>query len=114
MAYTILKLCLSATIVFAVSEIAKRSTVWGGFIASLPILSLLAIGWLYFETRDVERIAGLSMSIFWLVLPSLLFFVLFPMLLRNGVAFWWSLFLTMAATSAGYAIVLFILRKAVS
>ncbi len=112
MIYTILKLCLSAGIVYAVSEIAKRSVVWGGFVASLPILSLLAIGWLYFETRDVERIAGLSMNIFWLVLPSLLFFVLFPMLLRNGVAFWWSLLLAIAATSAGYAIILLMQRKA--
>jgi hypothetical protein len=112
MAYTVLKLCLSAVIVFAVSEIAKRSTGWGAFLASLPILSLLAIGWLYFETRDVERIAGLSMSIFWLVLPSLLFFVLFPKLLRHGVAFGWSLLLAIAATSAGYAVIHFIQPKA--
>ncbi len=114
MAYVILKLCLSAAIIFAVSEVAKRSTVWGAFIASLPLLSLLAIVWVYVETGDVERIADMSVNIFWRVLPSLLFFVLFPVLLRNGVVFWWSFFISIAVTSAGYALILLIQRKAAS
>ncbi len=111
MVYTIFKLCLSAAIVYAVSEVAKRSTLWGALLASLPTMSLLAIGWLYYETGDVERIARLSTGIFWLVLPTLGFFLLFPLLLRRSVSFGWSLGLALAATAVGYGLIVFLQRK---
>lgn len=54
-------------------------------MASLPLVSILAIFWLYFESKDVEQVANLASGIFWMVFPSLLLFLLLPYLLRQGV-----------------------------
>ena len=97
-----LKIGLSALILVAIAEVAKRSTFWAAAVASLPLTSLLAFVWLYLDTGDVQKIATLSGSIFWLVLPSLLLFVLLPLLLRSGLGFWFSLAVSSAATALAY------------
>ena len=102
MAQYALKIALSALVVVAVAEIAKRSTFWAAALASLPLTSLLAFVWLYLDTGDVARVATLSTSIFWLVLPSLLLLVLLPLMLRAGVGFWASLLVSAAATALAY------------
>jgi hypothetical protein len=97
-----LKIGLSALILVAVAEVAKRSTFWAAALASLPLTSVLAFIWLYLDTGDVQKIAALSGSIFWLVLPSLLLLVLLPLLLRNGLGFWLSLAVSSSATALAY------------
>lgn len=67
------KILLSALLIFGISELAKRSSLLGALLASLPLTSLLAIIWLYRETGNVRRIADLAGGMFWLVLPSLSF-----------------------------------------
>lgn len=106
MLYYGLKLLVSALIIVAVSELAKRQPAWAGLLASLPLVSVLAIVWLYVDTRNPEQVSALSLSIFWLVLPSLLFFIALPLLLRQGLGFTGSLLLAMLATLAGYALML--------
>lgn len=64
-----LKILISARFIYGISELAKRRSLLGALLASLPLTSLLAIIWLYRETGDVRRIADLSSGIFWLVLP---------------------------------------------
>jgi hypothetical protein len=102
MLYTAIKVLLTAVLVVAISEVAKRSSTLGGIIASLPLTSLLAFVWLYGETGDTSKIAHLSSSIFWYVLPSLVLFVVLPLLLARGIGFWPSLFIASAATFAAY------------
>ena len=97
-----LKIGLSALILVAIAEVAKRSTFWAAALASLPLTSLLAFVWLYLDTGDVQKIAALAGGIFWLVLPSLLLFVLLPLLLRSGLGFWFSLAASVAATALAY------------
>jgi hypothetical protein len=97
-----LKIALSALILVVVAEVAKRSTFWAAAVASLPLISLLAFVWLYLDTGDVQKVAALSSGIFWLVLPSLLLFVLLPFLLRNGLGFWFSLAASSPATAQAY------------
>ena len=97
-----LKIGLSALILVAITEIAKRSSFWAAALASLPLTSLLAFVWLYVDTGDTQKIAALSSGIFWLVLPSLLLFVLLPLLLRSGLGFWLSLLTASAATALAY------------
>jgi len=97
-----LKIGLSALILVAVAEVAKRSTFWAAALASLPLTSLLAFVWLYLDTGDVQKVATLAGGIFWLVLPSLLLFVLLPILLRLGWGFWTSLAVASAATALAY------------
>jgi hypothetical protein len=106
-----LKIALTAFVVVVVSEVAKRSTIWAAALASLPLTSLLAFVWLYLETRSVEGVASLSHSIFWLVIPSLLLFLVLPALLRAGVGFWASLALACGATSAAYVATVWLLGR---
>jgi hypothetical protein len=109
--YTILKVLLTAVLVFAVSEAAKRSVLIGGILASLPLTSLLAFIWLYGETGDTGRIADLAASIFWYVLPSLVLFIALPLLLSRGLDFWLSLFIASALTFGAYILMTTILAR---
>ena len=102
MFYVAIKVLLTAILVVAISEVAKRSSALGAIIASLPLTSLLAFIWLYGETGDTAKIAQLSSSIFWYVLPSLVLFVVLPLLLARGFGFWPSLLIASAATFAAY------------
>ena len=97
-----LKVLISALMILAISEIAKRSSVLGAIIASLPITSLLAFLWLYGETGDTAKIADLSRGIFWYVLPSLVLFITLPLLLDAGVNFWISLAVSCGLTFGAY------------
>ena len=106
----LIKVLISALLIAAVSEIARRSSLLGALLASLPVTSLLAFMWLYRETGDTEKVAALSADIFWLVLPSLVLFVLFPVLLRHGWNFWTSLGVSSAATAMAYGAVVLALR----
>lgn len=110
MGYYALKVLVSALLVVAISEVARRSTLLGALIASLPLVSLLAILWLHFETGDTMKIAALSTSVFWLVLPSLAFFLVLPATLRAGWTFWPSLACAVGATAACYGIMIVTLR----
>lgn len=109
--YTI-KVALSAGVIVAVTEIAKRSSFWAAALASLPLTSLLAFVWLYLETGDIQKISTLSHGIFWLVIPSLLLFVLLPLMLRAGWGFWVSLVAASCATAIGYACMVWVLARA--
>jgi len=83
-----IKVLITAVVVVAVSELSKRSSLWGAVLASLPLTSLLAFVWLYRSTGNIEAIASLSHGIFWLVLASLPLFLILPALLKSGVGFW--------------------------
>jgi hypothetical protein len=97
-----LKFLVSALVVVAVSEVSKRTTTVGALLASLPLTSLLAMIWLFHDTGDTAKVADLAGSIFWLVLPSLVLFLILPVLLRAGYAFWPALAAACAATVAAY------------
>jgi len=112
MIYYIVKVALSALIIVAISELAKRSSALAALLASLPLTSLLAFVWLYVDTGEVEKIARLSDDIFWLVLPSLVLFVVLPVLLRQGVGFWMSLLIGLGATAVSYLLMLRLIRRA--
>lgn len=111
MPYYALKVLVSAILIVAISELAKRSSVLGALLASLPVTSLLAFLWLYRETHSIEKVAALSTGIFWLVLPSLLLFVLLPWFLRLGWGFWLSLALACGSTALGYGLMGWLLRR---
>ena len=111
MIYYILKVLLSSVTIVAISEISKRSTTLGSIVASIPLVSLLAFVWMYIDTKDTVKIAELSTGIFWLVIPSLIFFILFPMFLKKNVDFWLSLGISLTVMVIGYFVMLFILKK---
>lgn len=104
------KVLLTAVVVVAVAEIAKRSSFWGALLASLPLTSLLAFVWLYLETGNTQGIAVLSQSIFWLVLASLPLFLVLPLLLRVGWPFWPSLASACLVTVGAYFVLVWGLK----
>ena len=106
MFYLVIKAAISGALIALASEVARRNPGWGGLIVSLPLTSILAMLWLWRDTGDPERVAGLSMGAFWFVLPSLPMFVVLPMLLRSGMGFWAALALVIAGTLALYALML--------
>ncbi len=110
MAYTVLKIAISALIIVAISEISRRSSLLGGLLASLPLTSLLAFIWLYVDTRDVQQVAALSNSIFWLVLPSLTFFIVFPVLLKR-IDFAWAMLASVGVMLVSYYAMLYVLGR---
>jgi len=111
MIYATLKVLISAIIIVAASELAKRDGWLAALLISLPTVSLLAIVWLYVESHDVEKIATLSTGIFWLVLPSLVFFAVLPWMLKAKISFWPSLAVSLALMFACYLIMTMLLKK---
>jgi len=102
MGFAIIKTLISAAIIAMVSEIAKRSPALAALIASLPLISVLGMLWIYQETSDVQRIASHAEATFWLVLPSLPMFLLLPAMLRHGFGFYLALALNVALTALLY------------
>jgi len=104
MLYLLIKAAISGGIVAAVSEIARRYPGWGGLVASLPLTSLLAMLWLWRDTGDGGRVAELSASTIWFILPSIPLFIALPLLLRSGIGFWISMATVIAGTLLLYAL----------
>lgn len=100
----IAKAAFSGLMVALITLIAKRHPGWGGLLASLPLTSLLALGFLYAETGDSGRAGAFSISILWFIVPSLPMFVTLPLLLRSGLGFWAAFALVIAMTLALYAL----------
>ena len=111
MAEQTIKVLITAVLVVAISEAAKRSSFLGALIASLPLTSILAIVWLWRDSGDEERIASLASGIFWLVLPSLVFFFALPWLLRAGYAFWLAMLVSSGLTAVAYLALVRILTR---
>ncbi|HCO27349.1 MAG: DUF3147 family protein [Planctomycetota bacterium] len=109
--YYVLKILLTAGLVVAVSEISKRSSLWGGILASLPLVSFLGMIWLYIDTGSTEKVSELSKSVFWLVLPSLSFFLMLPFLLKKGMGFGTSFAFSTMVMIGLYLVMIVCLKK---
>ncbi len=79
------KLVLSALVIALATEVAKRDSFWGALVVALPISSLLAMSWLYAETRDNELVTRFARDILLLVPISLVFFL--PFLFESRTRF---------------------------
>ena len=99
---------LSGTIVVAASEIAKKSSIFGALIVSLPIISILSLFWLYNDTKDTTKVADFAEGILWLVIPALSLFIILPYLLRRDWSFEAAMAVGIFATMIAYAIGVYI------
>ena len=110
MTYYLVKIAITTTLIVTISEIAKRSTLVGAVLASIPLISVLAMFWLYLETKDTSQVGTLATSVFWLILPSLVLFITLPLLLKQGMNFYPSIALSILATIFCYFIMISILH----
>ena len=111
MSYLLIKAMISGLVIAIVSEVAKRNPGLGALIVSLPLVSVLAVIWLWRDTGDPERIASHMVATVWYVLPTLPMFVVMPLMLRAGIGFWPSLAASCAMTIALYLLTVWVLSK---
>jgi hypothetical protein len=108
----VIKTLISALIIAGASELSRRSQFLGALLISLPLASVLALSWLWLDTHDAAKVSAMSTSILWLVVPSLVLFVLLPLMLKNGLSFPLAMLLSCAGTAVAYFAFAFVLRKA--
>ena len=108
--YAIFKILFTAMIIVGISEIAKRSTLIAGIVASIPLTSLLALTWLYFDTQSSSTVMDLSRNILLMIPPSLTFFIALYSLLGWNTAFTLSLLISIVLTAVVYWIYFYILN----
>jgi|TARA_B110000116_G_scaffold110360_1_gene95672 glucose-6-phosphate-specific signal transduction histidine kinase len=111
MLYFVIKTFITAIVVVMVAEIAKRSSLLAGLIVSIPLTTFLAFIWLYWETKDTQKIIDLSNATVLMVIPSLSFFIFIPILLKLNLPFILSMSGAVLLTAVCYFIFIFILQK---
>ncbi|RYY74007.1 MAG: DUF3147 family protein [Gammaproteobacteria bacterium] len=110
MSWIITKYLITAAVVVLVSEIAKRSDKLGGLVAALPLVTILALIWLYVEKQTPEKIANHAWYTFWYVVPTLPMFLAFPWLLGR-IGFWSTLAASVVITIACFWIFAIFVRR---
>ena len=108
--YYVIKVLISAILIVVISEISKRNSLIGAILASIPLVSVLSFIWIYLDTKNIETISKLSISIFWLVIPSLVLFITLPIFLKY-FNFYISLLGSIFFTIISYYIMIYILQK---
>ena len=111
MIYILIKTLITAVVIVAVSEIARRSSLFAGLIASIPLVSFLAIIWLYWETKDSQKIVDLSYSIILMIIPSLTFFIVLPFVMKLQSSFVISMIIATVSTIIAYWLFIVLLGK---
>ena len=107
----IFKTIVSAILIALIAELSRRNTLLGSLTASLPLVSVLSMVWLYNDTHNIDTVAQLSVSIFWMVLPSLALFLMLPFLLKKGFPFYPALGLACLGTSVIYSLAFLLYTK---
>ena len=110
MTFYLAKIAITTLLIVIVSELAKRSSLAGAIVASIPLVSVLGMFWLYLETKDTTRVSTLAVNVFWLILPSLVLFVTLPLLIKHGFSFYVSISIAIAATVVSYLLMVTILH----
>jgi hypothetical protein len=106
-----IKIIITIIVIISATELSKRSSWLGALLIALPLTSLLAMTWLYFDSGDMQQVANLSRSIFWLVLPSLALFLVFPWAVEHQWKFWPAICLGCTASIACYGLLVLMMRS---
>ena len=110
MPFILIKYLITALIIVLVSEAAKRCDQLGALIASLPLITLLTLFWLYFEKQPQAKIANHAYYTFWYVIPTLPMFLAFPALL-NRFGFWWAILFSAIITVISFLLFSLVARR---
>jgi hypothetical protein len=100
----LIKLLLSSLMIVTVTEVGKRSGKVGALLLSLPLTSILALSWFWWESRDAEKTAQMTTETLWFIIPSLVLFFTLPALIRKGVDFPWAMTLSVMMTLGSYVL----------
>lgn len=111
MVYYITKLIITALLIVLISEISKRSSLAGALLAAIPLVSILAMTWMYVDTNNSSSAVEFSNRIIWLIAPSMTLFIAFPILIKKDFGFYPSMLISIMMTIFAYYSVIFILGK---
>jgi len=109
--YYITKLIITTVLIVLISEIGKRYSLAGALLAAVPLVSILAMTWMYVDTGSPSSAVEFSEKIIWLIAPSITLFLVFPLLIKKGLGFYPSILIATAMTIAAYYSVIFVLGK---
>jgi len=109
--YYFLKTIITAIIIVIVSEVAKKSSLAAAIIVSIPLTSLLAFIWLYWDTRNYEKVIDLSYNTIVMTIPSVVFFIILPIMLKLKNNFIFSIIVSIICTTISYLIFIYIIKK---
>ncbi len=109
--FFLLKTAISALLIALISSVSKTYPGFGGLIASLPLVSVLGMMWLWLEKPDADLMASHVESTFWFVLPSLPMFLVIPAIMRRGLPFWSSLAVGCVLTIGLYSLMIWLAPK---
>ena len=110
----ILKYLITSALVVLISEVAKRSDRLGALIAALPLVTVLAMTWMFIELKgeaQTEKIANHAYYTFWYVIPTLPMFLLIPWMLRRGVHYGWTLLAGSLLTAVLFVLTAWIMKR---
>lgn len=102
---------MSALIIVLISEVAKRNSLAGAIVAAIPLVSILAMTWMYIDTKESKAAVEFSQNIVWLIAPSMTLFIVFPLMIKKGFGFYVSMGIAIVMTIAAYYSVLWLLEK---
>ena len=111
MFFNIIKVLITATVIVVAAEVAKRSSLLAGLIVSMPLITVLTLIWLYWDTHDIKQVSDLTNNTLLMILPSLTFFMFFPLLLKLNLNFSISMFTAIFFTAICYWGYTLILKK---
>ena len=111
MTYYMIKLIITSLLIVLISEIGKRSSLAGALLAAIPLVSILAMTWMYVDTQNSNSAVEFSKRIVWLIAPSMTLFIVFPILIKKGLGFYPSMLISVSMTIFAYYSVIFILEK---
>lgn len=111
MTFYIVKLMITSLLIVLISEIGKRYSLVGALLAAIPLVSILAMTWMYIDTQNSSSAVEFSKRIVWLIAPSMTLFIAFPLLIKNGLGFYQSMLISISLTVCAYYSVIFALGK---
>ncbi len=106
------KIFLTALIIFIIVEISEKNTLFAAILASIPIVSVLSMMMMYQEGQDVSEISQFAKDIVYLIIPSLLLFIVMPWLIEtHDWEFYPALLIGLLSTVVGYFIMIQLLEQ---
>lgn len=87
-AWYVLRVALAAMIVVAVAELSQRAPRAGALLLSLPLISILALLFGWFQHHDLPALSRLARETVVLVSLGLPFFLPLAFAQRLGLGFW--------------------------
>jgi len=107
---TLVKIIVNVALITGITEVVKRNIIAAALLGALPIVSIISMIWMHVEGQEAEKISEYSTATFWLVLPTLPMFLVFPALVKGGMAFWPALTISVVSMLLLYGLLVMLLK----